>query len=344
MTVDVKQTLEKIMMNELVEGVSPITDVIDYLSEKKIVSTSKRTITRWTDKDANVLTNADKYGEMALAHSANYEDRTFIKDEYPIPTSDGISFVIPRDALDLFGITPEHVTSGKQISAPQMEAVGTAFLPEIVKLVRKVKKVRRAQVRELLSELQAPTKASQKPLGLAPVALAGARTGGQWGYTNKLAVALDKASYSTAVNILASAQKNIYDEEYMISKPLMLLHASDFSKAEEIMLPHLAINILQRTHGDSILPETLNMKMSGTYGDTGNSADWILLGENHEIYRMAVVSPLNQKTNGLSVSIEWIPMTEANKANKQAGLRLTVYDRSFMVVDSALDIVKSVNA
>ncbi len=55
-----------------------------------------------------------------------------------------------------------------------------------------------------------------------------------------------------------------------------------------------------------------------------------------------MVDPNNTAGNGLSVSVEWIARTEANKTKKENGLRITVYDRSLMVCDSAIDIVKSV--
>jgi len=343
MAVDVKQQLELIAMQELVEGVSGIRDIVDVLSEEKIVSTQKLTVNRFTDKDGNVVTTADKYGAMASTYIANYEDRTYVKDEYRFPQSDGIAFVIPRDALQLFNISKEMVNgSGTKVANNVMMSIGNALAPELRKLISDMKDARRAQVRYLLSTLDAPTLDWQKPLGLNPVDEASNRTTGQWAYDNKLDAALTVAEFKLAVNILQGKQKNVRNSDYMTSKPVMLLHNSDFSLAESIMLPNLSVNTLHRTAGDSILPERLSVKACDVYNGSDNTDNWILLGMNHKIYRMAFVTPLGEATNGLSVDVEWIPATLANVGKKEAGLRITLYDRSIMVCDSAIDIVKAV--
>jgi len=341
MAVDVKEFIEKISMKELDEDLSQIKDVIEVLSEEKVLSTSDMTIVRQIGKDGSVVTTADKYGNFASTYTANYEDRTYLKDQYTFPEFDGINITIPLTRLHLFGLTRNMLKDGATITNKQLMGIGEKLMPEIKKLIRKMRQKRRDQVRELLSNLQAPTQDSQKPLGLAPVSTA--RTTA-WAYTNQLALDLTVDNFKTAVDIFAGSQKTVNNEEYMISNPIMLMHASSYTKAEEIMLPNLSVNVLNRTPGDSILPERLNIKATGVYGDTANPNDWILLGENHKIYRLAFVTPVSERTDGTFVVVEWIPASgNADQTGKKnSGLSITLYDKSIMVCDSALDIVKSV--
>jgi len=332
-TLSVKQLLEGVMLQQYSLFLAEIQDLIEVLSEQKIVTTLERTVVRKIGLDDNEMTQKDQYGDYDAAGSANYVDRTYLKDTYDMPEPYTIDFIIPKSRWVNFGITEAMLQLDNSIlTESQILAFTDGIKEEFGKLIRKGKQFRNNQVRFLLTNLETSALAWQTPYGFAPVDIAANRTTA-FSYTNEFSAALTTAQYKLAVNLFASDQKDGYNNPSPISTPLMLLHASNFSLAEEIHLPAQSVNTLYRTAGDTLLEQTQNVKSVGVYGDTVSTADWVLLGKNHQIYRKTMVDAFGRPTNGVSFGI---------KITDNGSLKIWMDDESIMVCDSPEDILKAV--
>jgi len=335
MATTVAELVKGIFLQDLDTGIKGMSDVIDYLSENNIQTTDNTTIKRNVDHDTNAFHLVDKYGDTTASSSANTSnlaDRSYYEDTYDMAYSQQIQFVIPKDMLYRYtGVPAETLKAvGNTVSATTLDSIVEGLRPEFNKLVEKAKQKRRDEVTALLKGLGAGATASVLPLGEEAVDISSGRPN-FFTYTNKLSAALDASEWKKCVNIFASNQKDVRNHDFKTSKPIILLHASDFSLAESIVLPNLSVNTNNRTAGNSLG----QIQAIGVYGDSSHSDDYVALGENHTIHRVAFVSAGNQLTNGLDFRLY---------AKENGSLVIEVWDRSEMVVDSPIDIVKSIVA
>lgn len=334
MAITVKQFIEGIFLEEVKIALSQIQDPIDFLNSK-IVYSDTETIVRQIPIDVSAVTRVDKYGDISgTAHKASYADRTYADDTYTMPYSNVVQFTIPFDRLYEFGLTKEMLSQPEDsLSAQNLAKFSEKAREEFAKLIRKILRNRKAEMVTALKELEAATHGARKPLGCEIVDVVGTRST-YWPYTNQLSTALDEDSYKVAVDVFASAQKTVDGADFGASRPVMLLHASSYTLAESIHLPELSVNELYRTPGGSIEMKAGSVKAVGVYGDSDNQDDWICLGADHQIYRKAMRDPFNGETNGI--------ITRFYVSEDNGEVVFEVRDRSVVVIDSPIDILKSV--
>jgi len=330
-TFTVRQFLQGIVQQEMESQFSDITDVIDYLSEANTVETRDLTIHRTSGSDAGAVARVSATG-VGTGTDSNFSARSYLEDNYTLLTHKEVSLTIPFDDLGKYGLTKEILQSDKKMTeAEAAKILSPQLYAEIVKLANKMNQFRRDEVKALLANLGATAPNYQKPFGLSMVDTAASRTTA-WAFTNKLTALLTTSTYDDAVDILAGDQKNVLNQDYKVSAPMILLHSSSYSLANTIHMPDLTVNVNNRNSGDGI--DTI-VKAVGVYGDTANPTDWIVLGKNHTIHRVTY-DLMNDGTftNGIAVSYDWDTATNS--------LKLVFMDRSQMVVDSPQDIVKSI--
>jgi hypothetical protein len=334
MAITVKQFIEGIFLEEIKIALSQVQDPIDFLNSKVVYSDTE-TIVRKTAVDVSTIARVDQYGDVVgTAHKASYVDRTYPSDTYTIPFSNIIQFSIPFDRLYEFGLTKEMLSQNEDsLSATSLAKFSEKAREEFSKLIRKILRNRKTEMITALKELEAGTHDARKPLGCEIVDVVATR-GTYWPYTNQLSTVLTEDSYKIAVDMFASSQKTVDGESYGISRPVILLHASSYTLAESIHLPDISVNELQRTAGGSIEMKAGSVKSVGVYGDSDNQDDWICLGADHQIYRKAMRDPFNGETNGI---VARFYVSEDN-----GEVVFEVRDRSVVVIDSPIDILKSV--
>jgi len=335
MATTVKEVLEGVLLQDVSNELSDVQDAIDFLSESKIKLMPQRDTIRKIGIDGNVVTAVDKYGDLVAATAdANYQDRTYLKDTYSMIEPTKITYTIPRQDLDLYGITPAILSApANSVSESQIASMSAAIKAEWDELNKgKMRTYRRKQLRDALIALGRTGQTNPcLPLGLKIVDTAGSRTTA-WTFTNKGTAALTTTVYKEVVNLFVAGQYNANNREYGISSPLWLLHAADFSLAESIHLPNDSVETQKRTPGGSYVP--ISAKSVSVYGDGTNTDDFIVLGKNHQIYRIARKDAGTASSNGLSARMYFI---ESNGA-----LRIELYNHSEIVIDSPIDIFKAV--
>lgn len=335
-TVTIKQLIENIAVEEVMIEQSKILDVVDVLNNKISYSESEH-VDRLIDIDDNEVSRVDSYGDVSGGgQDANYADRTWLDDSYKIPQSNIVSFTIPYDDLQKFGVTAEILNrSEDEIEASSLTAFSEKINKEVAKLVRKIMVNRRTEMETALAQLGTVSATSFcKPLGLPVVADASDRAD-HWNYDNLLGVALDEDSYKLGVNLFASNQKNVYNEKFGASRPVIVLHSSDYSLAESLHLPQVSVNQYFRNAGGSLESQIVGTNAVGVYSDTAHPNDWIMLGLNNQIKRKAMKSPFGKETMGITARIYFLD---------NGSLRLEIRDRSVVVIDSPIDVLKSIVA
>ena len=322
----IKQFLQGIVLKEVQNEFSDLTDVIDVLSEGNSEMTQELTSHPFAGIDAGVVTTADVDG-TATAGNSTFANRTYLETSFDVNRHKEVSLTIALDNLISFGISKDVFNSERKLSIAECESfLSPKLMSEISKLATKIKQKRRAEVVALLTNLgTASATASEKPLGLASVDTAISRTTA-WAYTNKLTAVLSSSTLDHAVDIMAGNQKTVLNDVYGVSAPMMLIHASSYSLASTIFTPDITVNVNNRNSSDGI---DVVMKAVGVYGDTANSDDWVLLGKNHTIHRLLVDLGMGSE---IMVTFNW---------DAKNNLKMSVLDRSQMVIDSCIDIVKS---
>jgi len=329
----VKEILEGLATKQIITGLKEgKNDVIDLLSEGNVSYTNSETHFEFIGKDGNILSTVDDYGNVAgNVHDANLVDRNYTTHEWTFPNEKKISITIPHQKLSAYGIDSSAlfnaVASKEDIM--RLKTATQGISNEIDLLLEKIVTKRRNDVIELLANLQAPTHEWQKPLGLNPVDDAVNRPN-SWNYTNKLSASLTRDEFKKAINILASFQKTETNTFYGVSAPKMLLHAVDYSLAEEIFAPSMSINANERRPGGTLG----NERYASVYQDTAHPNDWIVLGYNHKIRRVAFRT-IGGKEVDMGIKVEVY-------RNQNGSITLTAYERSIMYVGAPTDIIKSV--
>jgi len=322
-----------VILNGLVSGKR---DSVTLLSETNQTETNLLTHKQFVGKDGNVISTVDKYGDVtADADLAELADRTFGEHVWDFPEEERIVLKISHERMDEYGISNSMLYNKLSTDADftNFNAKTGKLDSEVKKLLAKVKTFRRKQVTDLLANLDviANLEDWQKPMGYAIVDSASNRPD-YFNYNNKLsASALDKDEFALAVDILASSQKNIMNEDYEMDTAQMLLHASSITLAEEIFAPNLAVNVNERRAGDSL--DSSEARYVGVFKDSVSTADWIILGYNHAIRRMNWKG--GDAVNGITVELH-------PASGRTYGVELVCIIRSIMVCDSTISIVKCV--
>jgi len=340
MAITVKQAIEGTIIKELALEMSDVQDPIDYLNTI-IQYTDQETIVRQTSVDTRTIARVDKYGKTADdSHIANYADRDYDSDTYTMPQSNILGFEIPYESLYRFGFDEtimERRADELELDDENARRFSEMIKTEIRTLIREIIENRRTEMEDALRNLgTASAIAAQKPLSLPMVGDAADRED-HWNYDNKLGVELDEDGYAMGVDLFATGQKNIKNQRYGTSRPIIVLHASSYTKAESIHLPMLSLRQDYLTAGGSLEPlVTGGAKAVGVYNDPDHPKDWIMLGAKHTIHRKCMVSATGKQTNGITVRIY---------NNAEIGsIVIEVRDRSVVVIDSPIDILKSVVA
>jgi len=334
--ITIKQLIEQVFVEEVKIAASKAVDPIDVLNSRLLYSNTE-TYVRQIPIDNSTVTRVDKYGDVTGTpggEEASYADRAYADDVFTIPYSNVLRFSIPFDRLHEFGLTREMLESpANELSAADFTAISEKMREEFTKLIRKILLNRRNEMVSALKLLQAGDHGARKPLGVEIVAEASSRPT-YWNYTNQLSTALDEDSYKTCVDIFASGQKTVDNASYGASRIQMILHASSYTLAEAIHIPNLSVNELHRTPGGSLDTKEAIIPAVGVYGDSDNPDEWIALGVNHEIYRLAMKDPFNGETNGI------VARMYVNVDNGKVVFE--VRDRSLVMINSPVDIVKAV--
>lgn len=337
----IKELIEGTTLQEILVAQSDVQDPLDAIN-LMVEYVDTRHIIREIDVDTNVISTVDNYGNVVDdAQDQNIVDRTYTGDKYDIPNSKILSFTVPYDQLQEWEITPDVLNS----MADQIEVEGSAgdnfrkfsakINTEVAKMVRRLMVNRRTELETVMAQIGTVGATNYcKPLGL-PIAADAADRPNNWNYDNLLGVALDEDSYKLGVNLFATGQKNVYNEKYGNSRPLIVLHASDFTLAESVHLPDLSVNAFFRTPGGSLEQKIIGVKAVGTYGDTAHPNDWIMLGKKHQVKRKAMRSVGGKETLGFSVRAIFLD---------NGSFRVEVRDRSVVVIDQPIDILKSIVA
>ena len=345
MSATVKELIEGIVLQTLSNEISKVEDCIDILSEGRLVEMKDRQVTRNIGIDGNVVTSLDKYGDLPTTNSAlkNYQDRSYISDTYVLKEPSKIGFVIPRQDLDLYGISKAILNAPSESLSKQDIAKLSAKIIEEWGTLRtlKMRNYRRGQLRDVLCGLgrtaldntttSATYNAPWFPLALKVIDTSALRTTA-FAFTNKATAVLNTTTYKEVVNLFYSGQKNAFNTEYQLSQPLWLLHASDLVLAESIHMPNMVNETQMRTAGGTFVP--VSAKSCGVYGDSTNTDDWIMLGSNHQIKRIYRNDAGSTANNGLSFRMYF---QEDNGA-----LVIELYNHSEIAIDSCLDIYKAV--
>jgi len=331
----IKELLEGLAFDHIVTGlVEGSKDIIDKLSEDNIIYTDKESHFQGVGKDGNVLSTVDDYGDVAgNVQDSNLIDRTYTTHEWTFPNEREISITIPHQKLSAYGFdagTLFNAVASNEDYKQVVQGINPKLKAEYDRLLEKVRTARRNDVIELLSNLQAPLHDWQKPLGLNPVDDAVNRPN-NWNYTNLMSSAnLDANEFSLAVNILASRQKTITNTFFGVSTAQMLLHADNFTLAESIFAPSIAVDANQRRAGATLG----DAKYASVYQDPAHPNDWIVLGYFHKIKRLAFRTIGGKEvTNGIKVEIY---------RNANGSITLKAYERSIIICPEPTDIVKSV--
>lgn len=343
----VKELVEGILLEKISNEISDVQDAIDILSEGRLVEMKDRQVTRHIGLDGNVVTSLDKYGDLPDTNDAiaNYQDRTYLSDTYKLKEPSKIGFEIPRQDLDLFGISKELLNSDAESLSDADIASMVSTLKEEWGTLRtlKMRNFRRNQLITVLSGLGRTTREPDYtlagynlpwfPLELPIAGLNTARTTA-WNYTNLGSAALSADTYKEVVNLFYAQQKNAYNVYFQQSKPLWLLKAQEMTLAEEIHLPQEVIETQMRTAGGTFVDAS--SKAIGVYYDPDHADDWIMLGANHTIKRIYRNDAGSTANNGLSMRMY---VKEANGA-----LVIELYNHSEIAIDSPIDIFKAVVA
>jgi len=343
MAMTAKEIIEGVFTVEIQEGmVSANPDAVTLLSEGKQFVTTVETHKRILGLDGNVLSTVAADGTVTSdADLAKLQDRTYTIESWDFPREERIRVSIPHEKLYQYGIN--NSTLGASISTEvDMAAVNNVINgldAEKKKLLRKVKSSRRAQVVHLLSTLEAPTLAWQKTIdGKACVATAAARPD-FYTYTNSLALTtLDRAGFNEALDILASSQKNIENDDFERGDFVAGLHATRLSLMMDQVNPSGSVDVNSRSMADAM---NGGSKYVGVYLDTDNAADWILLGFDHSIRRLNFGGP--GVMDGIKVELHIVGSGGEQEENAY-GVEIVAFHRSIMVVDSPIGIVKNVVA
>ena len=333
MSITATEAIQGLALEVISKGlISNKKDAITMLSEGRQVETDKLTHKQIVGKDGNVLSSVDINGDVTLdADLAKLQDRSFGEHKWEFPGEHRIVLEITHARMHEYGLANtmfyKVLTTGKDIA--NFNASTEALNKEFTRLLRKVRTYRRGQVKELLANLEAPSHDWQKPMGYNPVDVEANRPN-YYKYTNKLsAAALDAEEFALAVDILAADQVNLFNEEFEMDSPQMLLHAKSYTLAEKIFAPAEATNVDTRRAGNTLG----DARFVGVYKDSTAVADWIILGENAQIFRMNFKG-VNSK-NGIQVEIH-------PAHNRTYGVELVAIHRSIMVCQSPLSIIKCV--
>lgn len=342
MALTVKDFILGVLEKKYQAEFSNIVDPIEMLSEGRIeyIPTKNTKVLRTIKERPGTGAVVDKYNKVSGdTNISNFRDYTYTGDDYEFPLPYDEGFQISNFDLSAFGLDADMLLQPKNLidgaikdGTIDIEGVTQMLYEYMVDYIDAIKERRKQQVRDLcinLGTVSAP--ASQKAFGLNMVDTAASRTT-RWSATNKGDAALDETEYDIAVDFLAGGQKNILNQDYGQSAPMLLLHASSYTKAQKIMLPGESVDANRLAPGKTIDP-TLK-QMVGVYNDPTNRNDWILFGKNHQVYRLAKPSPSNQLTGGLYI---YIDISGGN-------ITFHVCDNSIMVCDSPIDIYKAIVA
>ena len=327
--------------NELTNG-NP--DAVTLLSEGKQFETTIETHKRIIGKDGNVVSTVDADGLVTNdTDLAKLQDRDYTTESWEFPGEERIRVSIPHVKLYQYGINNASLNAVVSTDVDLMSTNNTMTGLEAEKrrLLKKIKKFRRDQVKHLLSTLEAPTLPYQKTMGgYACVATAAARPL-FYNYKNALAITtFDTDAFNEALDILASSQKDVDNDDFERGDFVAGLHATRLSLMNAQVNPQGVINVNNRSMADAM---DGGSKYTGVYLDYANATDWILLGFDHSIRRLNFGGP--GMINGIKVEIHQIGGGQEGEAKENAyGVELVAFVRSIMMVDSPIGIVKNVVA
>lgn len=339
-SITIQQYVEGVVSDEIVAGISMIEDPIDMLNTQNIKHVDSETVNRWMYSDANVVSQSDNKGDVSgNTHLANLRDRTYNNDTFTFPASKKIAYEIPSSMCNKFGVTAQTLGNSADFFEKDIARTNdfAAMLQEMVinPGMQKMKIESRKEVTDLFKNagtVSAPN--YQKPLGLPMVGTTSDRAS-YWTYDNKLTSVLSDSSMRSIVNLFANGQKNVLNQEFGMSAPMMILHSTDIALAGEVFLPETVVNANYRNSAGYIQElAQITKKLLGVYGDTDHADDFVVLGKNHKIYRLAFVSPTGKQTNGYWARVY------PNLA--RGSLIVEIEKRSIMVIDGPEDFVKSI--
>lgn len=329
-TFTMKQILQGIQTDDVENAFSNIENAIDMLSEGNTELTQDLTFQPYLGTDAAAVANVNNIG-VGTGTGSNLADRTYINTTFTLNTSKEVFLEIPFDDLGKYGLTSEMLNSEKKYTVEEADRlISPQLRKEIKGLADKIKQKRRDEVKLLLKNLgTVSAQACEKPLGLNAVDTALSRTTA-WTFDNKMAVALTTDTYDDAINLLTD-QKTALNQDYGDSAPAILIHAKDYALANTIHKPEISVNVNNRNAGEGI---DLSIKKTiGTYGDSVNASDWVLLGINHGIKRIAYdLMGDGTYSNGIIVIYKW---------TSDDSLKITIKDRSQMIITTCNDLIKS---
>jgi len=341
MAMTVKEHLQGVKTQEIVVGqISDNPDAITLLSEGIQTETKVVTHNRILGTDGNVVSSVNADGTVtADADFAMLQSRTNVIESWEFPGEHRISISIPHESLYLYGLDTATLNRPVTTTADKntVNSVINSLESEFARLSRKVRAYRRNQAKYLVATLQAPTLDYQKTMGAKPCVANAADRPTYFNYDNKLELAaMEEAGLDEALNILYGSQKNSNNDDYEVGDFVAALHATKYSIPKRLVSPQDVANVNDRSLADSM---TAGSKFIGTFLDTTNTSDWVILGSGHNIRRLNFAGP--NVVNGIKFEIHEIGSSGNIEGKNAYGVDLVVFVRSIMVVDSPIGIVKN---